>query len=63
MNINARSTSISLNSPTDQTVRNSETLADGSLDPTKLPPRTAGFGAATGAGAMRSARMSIRFSF
>lgn len=63
VNINGRSTSIQYNSPTDQTVRNSETLPDGSIDPTRMTPRTAGFGAATGAGAMRTARLNFRFRF
>ena len=44
--ITGRSTSVSYNSPTDQTVRNSQTLADGSLDPNRLTPRNAGFGPA-----------------
>jgi hypothetical protein len=38
---------VNFNSPTDLTIRNSQTLPDGSIDPTKLTPRTAGFGAAT----------------
>jgi hypothetical protein len=50
-------------SPTNLTLRNSQTLADGSLDPTKLTPKTAGFGAATGANAMRTVRVTMRFSF
>jgi len=44
--ITGRQTTVNFNSPTDQTVRNSETLPDGSIDQTKLTPRTAGFGAA-----------------
>ncbi len=42
-----RNRSINYNSPTDQTIRNSQYLADGSLDPNRLQPRNAGFGAAT----------------
>jgi hypothetical protein len=45
--VTGRSTSINYNSPTDQTVRNSQYLADGSIDPNRLQPRNAGFGAAT----------------
>jgi len=63
VNINARNSTISLTSPTDQTVRNSQFLADGTLDQTKVLPKNAGFGAATGATAMRTARMYIRFQF
>ena len=52
-----------LNSPTDQTVRNSQYLANGELDPARLTPRNAGFGAVTGAQAMRSLQLQIRFGF
>jgi len=58
-----RSTTMQLTSPTNQTLRNSQYLADGSLDPTKLTPRTAGFGAVTGARALRSVQAQIRFQF
>ena len=44
--ITGRNTSVAYNSPTDQTVRNSQYLADGSLDPNRLQPKNAGFGAA-----------------
>jgi hypothetical protein len=44
--ITGRQTQIQFNSPTDQTVRNSQFLADGSVDPNRLQPRNAGFGAA-----------------
>jgi hypothetical protein len=44
--ITGRNTTVNYQSPTNQTVTNSETLADGSIDPTRLTPRTAGFGAA-----------------
>jgi hypothetical protein len=46
--INGRNTTINYNSPTDLTVRNSQFLADGTLDPARVLPRNAGFGAATG---------------
>jgi hypothetical protein len=45
--ITNRRNQIQYNSPTDQTIRNSQYLADGSLDPNRLTPRNAGFGAAT----------------
>jgi hypothetical protein len=61
--INARQGQIQYNSPTDLTLRNSETLANGSLDPTRLTPRTAGFGAATGAQTMRNLQLQIRLRF
>jgi hypothetical protein len=60
---NARVTQLQLNSPTDQTVRNAQYLANGELDPNRLTPRNAGFGAVTGAQAMRSLQAQIRFSF
>ncbi len=60
---NSRVTELQLNSPTDQTVRNAQYLANGQLDPNRLTPRNAGFGAVTGAQAMRSIQAQIRFSF
>jgi hypothetical protein len=50
-------------SPTNLALRNSQTLADGSIDTTRLTPRNAGFGAATGANALRTVRLTVRFSF
>jgi hypothetical protein len=58
-----RNSGIQYNSPTDLTIRNSQTLADGSNDPTRLTPRTAGFGAVNGAQGMRSIQLTARFSF
>jgi hypothetical protein len=58
-----RNSTVSYNSPTDQTVRNSQTLADGSLDPARLVPRNAGFGAATRALPLRSMQLQFRFAF
>ena len=45
--------------------RQPETLRLGlfNADPTRLTPRTAGFGAATGAMDMRTVQMQIRFRF
>ena len=50
-------------SPTNLTIRNSQTLPDGSIDPNRLTPRTAGFGAATNAMDMRNVQLQIRFQF
>jgi hypothetical protein len=61
--INGRQGQVQYNSPTDLTVRNSQILPDGSLDPARSTPRTAGFGAATGAQAMRNLQVQIRFQF
>ncbi|MEO5742502.1 MAG: hypothetical protein ABIS29_18095 [Vicinamibacterales bacterium] len=60
---NARQSQLQLNSPTDQTVRNAQYLPDGSVDPNRLTPRNAGFGSVTGAQAMRSVQLQIRFQF
>jgi hypothetical protein len=72
--ITGRQNQIQFNSPTDLTVRNSQTLPDGSINPARLTPRTAGFGAATAAqnrtrdGAIggnynRTIQAQIRFQF
>lgn len=37
--------------------------ANGQIDPARLTPRTAGFGAATGAAAMRSIQLQLRLQF
>ena len=59
----ARATQLQLNSPTDQTVRNPQYNADGTLVETRLTPQNAGFGAVTAAQAMRSAQLQLRFQF
>jgi hypothetical protein len=56
-------TQLQLNSPTDQTVRNSQYNADGTLNPARLQPRSAGFGAVNGAQAMRTIQLQLRFQF
>jgi hypothetical protein len=61
--IDNRQNEIQFVSPTDLTIRNSQTLANGSIDPARLTPRTAGFGAATRALAMRTVQMQVRFRF
>jgi len=60
---NSRVTQLQLVSPTDQTVRNPQFLADGTLDQSRVQPRNAGFGAVTGANPMRSVQATLRFSF
>jgi len=61
--ITGRQNQVQYNSPTDLTIRNSQTLADGSIDPARATPRTAGFGAANAAQTMRNAQVQIRFRF
>ena len=61
--INARQTQLQYNNPVDRTILNPQFLADGSVNPARLTPRTAGFGAATGAQNMRNMQLSIRFQF
>jgi hypothetical protein len=63
VNFSGRQATAQYVSPTNQTLRNSQTLADGSVDPTRLTPQNAGFGAVTSAGGMRSVRLTVRFSF
>ena len=62
--INARNTTIQYNNPAAATtITNNQYNADGSLNTARLTPATAGAGAATGAQAMRSMQMQIRFRF
>ena len=58
-----RVTQLQLNSPTDPTVRNAQYNADGTLNASRLQPRNAGFGAATGSQALRSVQLQFRFAF
>ena len=59
----SRSTTVQYVSPTDQTLRNAQYLADGTLDPTRLKPNVAGFGAASGTSSPRNFQLQLRFSF
>ena len=61
--INGRSTTATFNNPTSMTLQNNEYLGDGTLNPTRLQPKSAGFGAATGAQNMRSLQLQLRFTF
>ncbi len=58
-----RSTGIQFNSTTDMTVRNSQYLADGTMDPNRRLPNQAGFGAANSAMALRSVQLQVKFLF
>ncbi|MEO8481582.1 MAG: carboxypeptidase regulatory-like domain-containing protein [Acidobacteriota bacterium] len=58
-----RQTQLQLVSPVNQTVRNSQFLADGTVDQTKLKTTSAGFGGATGAQALRTMQLQVRFAF
>jgi len=60
---NDRNRDVIYRSPTDQTIVNSQYLPDGTLDPTRLTPRNAGFGAATSAQPLRNLQLQIRFQF
>jgi len=60
---NNRNSNVIYRSPTDQTIVNSQYLADGTLDPTRLQPKNAGFGAATSAQPLRNSQLQIRFAF
>ena len=60
---NDRNNTVIYRSPTDKTIVNSQFLPDGSLDPNRLQPRNAGFGAATRAQPLRNSQLQIRFGF
>jgi hypothetical protein len=63
VNYTGREATVDYVDPVSQTVRNSQFLADGSVDPDRLRPQNAGFGAVTSAGNMRTVRLTFRFSF
>ena len=58
----AGQTQLQFNSTTDQTVRNSQFLADGTIDPPASQPNQAGFGAANGAPALRTIQLQTSSS-
>jgi len=60
---NNRQNNVIFRSPTDQTIVNSQFLPDGTVDPNRLTPRNAGFGAATSAQPLRNLQLQIRFGF
>jgi hypothetical protein len=61
--INARSTTATFNNPTSMTLANSQFNADGTIASGHSLPQNAGFGAATGAQAMRSIQLELRIGF
>jgi Carboxypeptidase regulatory-like domain/TonB-dependent Receptor Plug Domain len=60
---NNRQNNVIFRSPTDLTIVNSQFLPDGSIDPNRLTPRNAGFGAATSAQPLRNLQLQLRFQF
>jgi hypothetical protein len=60
---NGRNTTLQVTSPVNLTQSNPQYDASGNLVQTRLQPQNAGFGAATGAQAMRSMQAQIRFQF
>ena len=58
-----RNTTLALNSPTNPTMREAQFNPDGTVVATRLKPQDAGFGAVTGAAALRTVRVQVRFSF
>ena len=60
---NGRNTTLQVTSPVNLTQSNPQYDPAGNLVPTRLQPQNAGFGAATGAQAMRSMQAQIRFQF
>jgi hypothetical protein len=60
---NLRQNTLQLDNPTSQVIQNSQYNADGTLNPARLAPKNAGFGAATGAQANRSVQVQLRLQF
>jgi hypothetical protein len=60
---NGRQTQLQLTNPTAQGIVNNQFLADGSVNPARLTPQTAGFGAVTTARDARSVQLQIRLLF
>ena len=61
--INNRNVTANFDNPTSMTLVNNQFLADGSLNQARLTPRNAGFGAATGAQALRNIQLQVRVQF
>jgi hypothetical protein len=61
--LNARSSTATFNTPSGMALQNSEFSADGSIASGRQLPKNAGFGAATGAAAMRSIQLELRLAF
>jgi hypothetical protein len=61
--INGVSTTATFNTPSAMALQNNQYNADGSINPTRLQPKSAGLGSATGAQAMRNLQLQLRFTF
>jgi hypothetical protein len=61
--LNAYSTTATFNNPTNMVLQNSEFNSDGTIASGRQLPKNAGFGAATGAAAMRSIQLEVRVHF
>jgi hypothetical protein len=61
--ISGRSTTATFNNPTSMTLQNNQYNADGTLNASKLLPKSAGFGAANNAQSMRNLQLELRFTF
>ena len=62
--INGRQAQMQLTNPNDPTtIRNNQFTADGALNQSRLQPKDAGFGAATGAQTMRRVQIQLRLIF
>jgi hypothetical protein len=60
---NGRNSTLRLTDPVNKGVREPQFNADGSLNDARLRPQNAGFGAVNSAAAMRTIRLTFRFSF
>jgi Carboxypeptidase regulatory-like domain len=60
---NARNSTVTFNTPAGMAVQNAEYNADGSIASGRQLPKNAGFGAVTGAAAMRSVQLELRLTF
>jgi hypothetical protein len=56
-------TTANFDNPTSMTLVNNQYMADGSLNPARVKPNQAGFGAANGALPLRNIQMQVRFQF
>jgi hypothetical protein len=61
--INARNTTVTFANPGNLAIVNNQFNADGSLNTARAKPNNSGFGAATGAQAMRNVQAQLRFQF
>jgi hypothetical protein len=59
----SRATQLQLSDPQTQILRNGQYNSDGSINQSRLQPRSAGFGAATNAQSMRAVQIQLRFQF